>query len=165
MTQSRETRGSRTEKIDEVLTRPFIGVAVFFTVMFAIFFLIFQVARIPMNLIDGVFGHIAAFAAQHLPDGLWSSLIVNGVIRGVGGMLVFLPQICILFFFLSLMEDTGYFARAAFVMDRLMRRIGLPGQGVRPVAVGARLRDSRRSCPRASSKTAATGWSRFSSRR
>ncbi len=128
-----ETRGSRTEKIDQVLTHPVIGIAVFFAVMFGVFFLIFQVAKIPMNLIDGFFAHVAGFAARHLPEGLWSSLIVNGVIRGVGGILVFLPQICILFFFLSLIEDTGYFARAAFVMDRLMRRIGLPGKAFVPL--------------------------------
>ncbi|HUI07059.1 MAG TPA: ferrous iron transporter B [Verrucomicrobiae bacterium] len=128
-----ETRGRRTEKIDQVLTHPVIGVAAFFAVMFGIFFLIFQVAKIPMNLIDGFFAYVATFAAQHLPEGLWSSLLVNGVIRGVGGILVFLPQIGILFFLLSLIEDTGYFARAAFVMDRLMRRIGLPGKAFVPL--------------------------------
>lgn len=130
---SHETRGSRTEAIDQVLTHPVIGVALFFAVMFGVFFLIFQVANIPMNLIDGFFTRIATFAAQHLPEGLWSSLVVNGIIRGVGGILVFLPQICILFFFLSLIEDTGYFARAAFVMDRLMRRFGLPGKAFVPL--------------------------------
>jgi ferrous iron transport protein B len=130
---SHETGGRRTEMIDQVLTHPVMGVAVFFAVMFAVFFLIFQVARIPMDLIDGFFAHVAGFSARHLPEGLWSSLIVNGIIRGVGGILVFLPQICILFFFLSLIEDTGYFARAAFVMDRLMRRIGLPGKAFVPL--------------------------------
>jgi ferrous iron transport protein B len=133
VTRSHETRGSRTEKIDEILTRPLIGVAAFFAVMFGVFFLIFQCARIPMDLIDGFFAHVAGFAARHLPEGLWSSFVVNGIIHGVGGILVFLPQICILFFFLSLMEDTGYFARAAFVMDRLMRRIGLPGKAFVPL--------------------------------
>ena len=130
---SHEMRGSRTEAIDKVLTHPVIGVALFCAVMFGVFFLIFQVANIPMNLIDGLFARIANFTAQHLPAGLWSSLIVNGIIRGVGGILVFLPQICILFFFLSLIEDTGYFARAAFVMDRLMRRFGLPGKAFVPL--------------------------------
>ena len=107
VTHSHEMQGSRTEAIDKVLTHPVIGVALFVAVMFGVFFLIFQVADIPMNLIDGFFARIANFAAQHLPEGLWSSLIVNGIIRGVGGILVFLPQICILFFFLSLIEDTA----------------------------------------------------------
>lgn len=126
-------RSERTDKIDEWLTHPVYGIFAFLAVMLGVFFLIFQVASIPMDLIDGLFANLAVAAARALPDSLWSSLIVDGVIRGVGGILVFLPQICILFFVLSLLDDTGYFSRAAFVMDRLMSRIGLPGKAFVPL--------------------------------
>ncbi|MEI8062689.1 MAG: ferrous iron transport protein B [Verrucomicrobiota bacterium] len=122
-----------TERLDHVLTHPVIGVAAFFAVMLAVFFLIFRLAHIPMDLIDGLFSHVGAWATSHLPEGDLRNLLVQGVIGGVGGMLVFLPQICILFFCLSLLEDTGYLARAAFVMDRLMQRFGLPGKAFVPL--------------------------------
>ncbi len=123
----------RTEKLDEILTHPVLGVLAFIGVMLAVFFLIFQVAAIPMDLIDHLFASLGGWIADRLPDGLLRSLLVDGVIGGVGGILVFLPQICILFFFLSLLEDTGYLARAAFVMDRLMGRVGLPGKAFVPL--------------------------------
>jgi ferrous iron transport protein B len=126
-------RNSLTEKIDTVLTHPVIGLVAFGLVMMSMFFLLFQVAQIPMGLIDGLFARTGSFLAAHLPDNDFRSLLVDGIVGGVGGILVFLPQICILFFFLSLLEDTGYLARAAFVMDRLMRRIGLPGTAFVPM--------------------------------
>ncbi len=122
-----------TERIDRVLTHPVIGVAAFLAVMVGLFFLIFRIAHIPMDLIDGLFSGLGAWIAQHMPEGDFRNLLVKGVIGGVGGLLVFLPQICILFFCLSLLEDTGYLARAAFVMDRLMRRVGLPGKAFVPL--------------------------------
>lgn len=133
MAASRVVRGKRTERIDRVLAHPVIGMAAFFSVMAALFFLIFQVASIPMDLIDHLFGAIGSSLTRALPDNDLRSLLVDGIIGGVGGILVFLPQICILFFFLALLEDTGYLARAAFVMDRLMRRIGLPGKAFVPL--------------------------------
>ena len=126
-------RGQRTEMIDKVLTHPVAGVVAFLAVMFSVFYLIFSVANIPMDLIDGLFARIGVFIAGLIPAGKIQSLIVDGIIGGVGGMLVFLPQICILFFFLALLEDSGYMARAAFVMDRLMRKIGLPGTAFVPL--------------------------------
>jgi len=126
-------RGSKTEAIDRVLTHPVIGVGVFFTVMFAVFVMIFGIAQYPMDWIDGLFSTAGDLVGRYVPAGDLRSLLVEGVIGGVGGMLVFLPQICILFFFLSLLEDTGYLARAAFVMDRLMRRVGLPGKAFVPL--------------------------------
>ena len=122
-----------TDKLDGVFTHPIVGVAVFLTVMLSLFALIFWVAKIPMDLIDHWFATIGSFAAAHVPPGDLQSLLVNGVIGGVGGILVFLPQICILFFALSLLEDTGYLARAAFVMDKIMRRFGLPGKAFVPM--------------------------------
>ena len=125
--------GSRTERIDSVLTRPTVGIGVFMVVMLSVFYLIFSAASIPMDLIDALFGRLGALVMRVVPAGDFQSLIVDGVIAGVGGILVFLPQICILFFFLALLEDSGYLARAAFVMDRLMRRIGLPGTAFIPL--------------------------------
>lgn len=122
-----------TDKLDAVFTHPVAGVAVFIAVMLSLFALIFWAAKIPMDLIDHLFSTIGAFAAAHVPAGDLQSLLVNGVIGGVGGILVFLPQICILFFALSLIEDTGYLARAAFVMDKIMRRFGLPGKAFVPM--------------------------------
>ncbi|HUJ72120.1 MAG TPA: ferrous iron transport protein B [Verrucomicrobiae bacterium] len=122
-----------TERLDAVLTHPVIGVLVFFGVMLGVFFLIFRIAHIPMDLIDVLFTNLGSWIEQRMPAGDLRSLLVKGVIGGMGGMLVFLPQICILFFCLSLLEDTGYLARAAFVMDRLMRRVGLPGKAFVPL--------------------------------
>ena len=126
-------RSAWTEKIDEIVTHPVAGVAVFLTVMLAIFALIFWAAKIPMDLIDHLFAIVGNGVSGLLPAGDFQSMIVNGVIAGVGGILVFLPQICILFFALSLLEDTGYLARAAFVMDKVMRRFGLPGKAFVPM--------------------------------
>jgi ferrous iron transport protein B len=122
-----------TERLDAVLTHPVIGVIVFLGVMLGLFFLIFRIAQIPMDLIDALFSSLGSWIEQHMPAGDLRSLLVKGGVGGLGGMLVFLPQICILFFFLSLLEDTGYLSRAAFVMDRLMRRVGLPGKAYVPL--------------------------------
>ncbi len=126
-------RPQRTEKLDKFLTHPVTGVAAFLVVMLAFFFLIFWVAKNPMQLIDHLFAAIGTWVAAHVTQGDLQSLLVNGVIGGVGGILVFLPQICILFFALSLLEDTGYLARAAFVMDKVMRKLGLPGKAFVPL--------------------------------
>lgn len=129
----RAARGRKTEAIDRVLTHPVGGMVAFFSVMALMFYLIFQLATVPMDLIDHLFVTIGNHVSAWIPEGDLQSLVVNGIIGGVGGILVFLPQICILFFFLALLEDTGYLARAAFVMDRLMRRIGLPGKAFVPL--------------------------------
>ncbi len=125
--------GQKTEKIDKVLTHPVVGVLTFLAVMLSVFYLIFSIANIPMDLIDALFAWMGSKATHFIPAGRLQSLIVDGVIGGVGGMLVFLPQICILFFFLAMLEDSGYLARAAFVMDRLMRKVGLPGTAFVPL--------------------------------
>lgn len=126
-------RSARTEKLDDIFTHPFAGVIVFQLVMVSLFALIFWAAQIPMNLISGLFEHVGSWIAAHTPAGDFQSLLVNGIIGGVGGVLVFLPQICILFFALSLLEDTGYLSRAALVMDKIMRRLGLPGKAFVPL--------------------------------
>jgi len=129
----RVAKGRKTEKIDRWLTHPFLGVAAFLGVMLSVFYLIFAVATVPMDLIDALFGGLGGWVAGVLPGGDLQSLLVDGLIGGVGGILVFLPQICVLFFFLTVLEDSGYLARAAFVMDRLMRRVGLPGTAFVPL--------------------------------
>ncbi|MCA9239451.1 MAG: ferrous iron transport protein B [Planctomycetales bacterium] len=122
-----------TDAIDRVLTHPVAGVFVFLLVMLLTFALIFSLATVPMDLIDHLFALTGATVAHWLPAGDLNSLVTDGVIGGVGGVLVFLPQIAILFFVLALLEDTGYLARAAFVMDRVMARVGLPGKAFVPM--------------------------------
>ena len=122
-----------TDKLDDVFTHPVAGVAAFALVMAALFGLIFSAAKIPMELIDHGFTSVGKWVGAQLPAGDLQSLVVDGVIGGVGGILVFLPQICILFFALSLLEDTGYLSRAAFVMDKIMRKLGLPGKAFVPL--------------------------------
>ncbi|MGA9777073.1 MAG: ferrous iron transport protein B [Limisphaerales bacterium] len=126
-------RSARTEKIDDLFTHPVAGVVVFQIVMLLLFALIFWAAQIPMDLISRLFSTVGAWVTTHTPAGDVQSLLVNGVVGGVGGVLVFLPQICILFFALSLLEDTGYLSRAALVMDKIMRRLGLPGKAFVPL--------------------------------
>ncbi|MEI7807544.1 MAG: ferrous iron transport protein B [Verrucomicrobiota bacterium] len=126
-------RSAWTEKLDEIFTHPVFGVVVFNLVMIVLFGLIFSVAKIPMELIDHGFTSVGKWVGAHMAEGDLKSLLADGVIGGVGGILIFLPQICILFFALSLLEDTGYLSRAAFVMDKIMRKLGLPGKAFVPL--------------------------------
>jgi ferrous iron transport protein B len=126
-------RAAWTDKLDDYFTHPVIGVVVFHLVMLALFALIFWAAQIPMELIDHLFASLQGWTKSLIPAGDVQSLLSDGVVGGVGGILVFLPQICILFFALSLLEDTGYLSRAAFVMDRIMRKLGLPGKAFVPL--------------------------------
>lgn len=176
--------GESVERIDRVLTHPVIGILAFLSLMLGVFYLIFSLAGVPMDLIEGLFGWLGASVDRLIPadakQGLgwfvsvfagtfgavtvagwaaryrWSwltgglavlvslvaallpvedfrSLLIDGVIGGVGGVVVFLPQICILFFCIALLEDSGYLARASFVMERLMRYVGLPGKAFVPM--------------------------------
>ncbi|MDA0321351.1 MAG: ferrous iron transport protein B [Verrucomicrobia bacterium] len=126
-------KGRVTERIDRVMTHPIGGLAALFFIMTTVFYLIFSVATVPMDMIDMLFGTLGAWVSNVIPAGDLRSLLVDGIIGGVGGVLVFLPQICILFFFLAVLEDTGYLSRAAFVLDRIMRRFGLPGTAFVPL--------------------------------
>ena len=94
--------------------------------MGGLFYTLFALATVPMDLIEGTFARLGDFAARLLPAGPVQALVSQGIIGGVAGTVVFLPAICLLFFLISLLEDTGYLARAAFVMDRVLRRFGLP---------------------------------------
>jgi ferrous iron transport protein B len=123
----------RTAALDRVLTHPVFGLGVFALVMAALFLALFSLAEPPMSAIEAGVARLGSSVAEILPAGGVRSFVVDGVIAGVGGVLVFLPQIAILFFLLSLLEDSGYLARAAFVMDRLMGRVGLPGKAFVPM--------------------------------
>ena len=122
-----------SERIDAVVTHRFAGPLLLFLVMLLVFQTVFSWANLPMNLIDHVFGVLGATIRAHLPAGLLTDLLVDGVVAGVGGVVVFLPQILLLFFFITLLEDSGYMARAAFLMDRLMRAVGLHGKAFLPL--------------------------------
>jgi ferrous iron transport protein B len=124
---------SATERIDRIFTHRFFGPLILLAVMYLVFQTIFSWAALPMDLIDKGFGVLGDAVRQALAPGLLTDLLVDGVIAGVGGVLVFLPQILLLFFFISILEDTGYMARAAFLMDRLMRGVGLHGKAFMPL--------------------------------
>ncbi len=124
--------GTFTDRVDRAFTHPVLGLFVFAVVMACLFWTIFTLAAFPMDMVDVIFGHVGTIVGGLLPAGDLHDMIVDGVIGGVAGTVVFLPQICLLFFLISLLEDTGYLARAAFVMDRILRRFGLPGQSFVP---------------------------------
>jgi ferrous iron transport protein B len=122
-----------TQRIDALVTHRLAGPVVLFFVMLLVFQTIFSWAELPMTLIERLFNLLGDTTRVHLPPGVFTDLIVSGVIPGVGGVLMFLPQILLLFFFITLLEDTGYMARAAFLMDRLMRGVGLHGKAFVPL--------------------------------
>jgi len=122
-----------TDRLDAAFTHPILGALVFVGAMAAVFMAIFRLAEVPMGLIEGAAAALGGQVEALLPAGAIRELLVDGVIAGVAGTVVFLPQICLLFFLLALLEDTGYLARAAFVMDRIMCRFGLPGQAFVPL--------------------------------
>jgi ferrous iron transport protein B len=124
---------SITEKIDHALTHKIFGPLILVAVMLVIFQTIFSWATVPMDLIGSGFKGLGDLVRTTLPPGLVADLLVDGVIAGVGGVIAFLPQILLLFFFISILEDTGYMARAAFIMDRLMRGVGLHGKAFMPL--------------------------------
>ena len=125
-----------SERIDRIFIHRVFGPLLLLLVMALVFQTIFSWANLPMNLIDRVFGMLSAAVRTHLPPGILTDLITDGAIAGVGSVLVFVPQIFLLFLFISLLEDSGYMARAAFLMDRLMRCFGLPGKSFMPLLSG-----------------------------
>lgn len=122
-----------SDKLDSILIHKFYGMTVFIVLMALVFQSIYSWAAPIMDFIDGAFGAMGKAAAAVIPEGALQSLIVDGVIAGVGGVLVFLPQICILFLFIAILEDCGYMPRAAFLMDRILSRFGLSGKSFIPM--------------------------------
>ena len=124
---------SVSEKIDSVLTHKFFGLVILIGILLLVFQTIFSWANLPMDLLDKGFGALGDFVRAEMPAGILTDLLVDGIIAGVGGVVVFLPQILLLFLFLSILEDTGYMARAAFLLDKLMSRVGLHGKAFLPL--------------------------------
>ena len=122
-----------TERFDRAFTHPLLGIVMFVATMAGLFWTLFALATVPMDLIEATFATLGSFATAWLPAGPLRDLLTDGVIGGIAGTVVFLPQICLLFFLISLLEDTGYLARAAFVMDRVLYRFGLPGHAFVPL--------------------------------
>ncbi|REJ85360.1 MAG: ferrous iron transport protein B [Bacteroidetes bacterium] len=127
---------SYTNKIDSLLTHRIWGYAIFLGVLLLIFQAIFAWASYPMDLIDSGFQSLSIGLASVLPEGILSDLLINGVLAGLNGIVVFVPQIALLFFFIAILEDTGYMARVSFIMDRLMRKFGLNGKSLIPLISG-----------------------------
>ncbi|GAA5091900.1 ferrous iron transport protein B [Chryseobacterium ginsengisoli] len=125
-----------TEKLDKVLVHKFWGYVVFLAILLIIFQSVFFLAEYPMNWIDDLFSWLTAFSSEHLPKGPVNSLISNGIVPGIGGIVVFAPQIGILLYFLYLLEDSGYMARVVFLMDRILRPFGLNGKSIVPLVSG-----------------------------
>ncbi|MYM63537.1 ferrous iron transporter B [Pseudomaricurvus sp. HS19] len=121
------------DALDRVVMHPVAGLAILFTVLLTIFQAVFAWASPVVDLIDGGFGIMGDLVATYMPDGILKDFVVDGLIAGVGGVLVFLPQIVILFFFILLLEDSGYLTRAAFLLDRPMRGVGLSGRSFIPL--------------------------------
>jgi ferrous iron transport protein B len=128
-----ENKHNISERIDRFVTHRFLGPLILLVVMLLVFQAIFSWASLPMTLIDNVFTGLGNFVRTNLPQGVFTDLLSDGIIAGVGGVLAFLPQILLLFLFISLLEDSGYMARAAFLMDRLMRAVGLHGRAFVPL--------------------------------
>ena len=124
---------SKSERIDQVLLNPVAGPLILLTVLFLIFQAMFSWAQVPMDGIEAAFEFLAAEVQAILPDNWLRSLITDGIIAGVGSVVVFLPQILILFFFILLLEESGYLPRAAFLLDRMMRSLGLSGRSFIPL--------------------------------
>ncbi|QQS42240.1 MAG: ferrous iron transport protein B [Acidobacteriota bacterium] len=126
-------RANFSEKIDKILTHRFFGLLILIAILLLVFQTIFTWAALPMDLLDQGFGALGESVRGSMPEGILTDLVVDGIIAGVGGVLVFLPQILLLFLFISILEDTGYMARAAFLLDKLMSRVGLHGKAFLPL--------------------------------
>ncbi len=127
---------SETEIIDTFLTHKIFGFPIFLFFMWLMFYATFRLGDFPMQWIESGIGVLSGLISNYMPDGMLKDLLVDGIISGVGSVIVFLPNILILFFFISFMEDTGYMARVAFIMDRIMHKIGLHGRSFIPLLMG-----------------------------
>jgi ferrous iron transport protein B len=126
-----------SNKIDAWATHPILGYLMFLVVLLVIFQSVFSLASYPMDWIENGFSLLSEWLSAVLPDGWLKKLIINGLVAGVAGVVVFVPQIAILFFFMGLLEDTGYMARVSFIMDKMLRGLGLSGKSVVPLLSGA----------------------------
>jgi len=123
-------------KIDRVLTHKIFGYVIFFGILMLIFQFLFDWSSIPMDFIDETFANLSSLAKQHLPAGEFTNLISEGLIPGIGGIVIFIPQIAFLFLFISVLEESGYMSRVVFLMDKIMRKFGLSGKSIVPLISG-----------------------------
>lgn len=122
--------------VDTIITSKLFGFPIFIFIMWLMFWATFTIGKYPMDWIDSFVGWIGNLVSTYMPDGPLKDMIVDGIIGGVGGVIVFLPNILILYAFISFMEDSGYMARAAFIMDKIMHKIGLHGKSFIPLVMG-----------------------------
>lgn len=132
---STKDKGLRA-KLDRVLTHKIFGYVIFFGILMLIFQSIFSWSSVPMDLIDEGFAWLSGYTAEHMAPGKLTDLIAQGIIPGIGGIIIFIPQIAFLFFFISILEETGYMSRVVFLMDKIMKRFGLSGKSVVPLISG-----------------------------
>jgi len=123
-------------KIDKVLTHKVYGYLIFAFILLLIFQSIFDWATLPMDFIDAAFANLSEWTKAQLPEGIFTNLLVEGIIPGIGGIVIFIPQIAILFLFIAILEETGYMSRVVFLMDKIMRRFGMSGKSVVPLVSG-----------------------------
>lgn len=123
-------------KIDRILTHKIFGYLIFFGILMLIFQFLFDWSSIPMDFIDETFANLSSLAKQHLPAGEFTNLISEGLIPGIGGIVIFIPQIAFLFLFISVLEESGYMSRVVFLMDKIMRKFGLSGKSIVPLISG-----------------------------
>ncbi len=130
-------KNNGTAKIDKIITHPVLGYLIYFGVLLLIFQFIFSVAEYPMNIIDASFASLNAWLKTVLPQSAISDLLTEGIISGIGGVVIFIPQIAILFAFIAILEESGYMSRVVYLMDKPMRLFGLNGKSVVPLISGA----------------------------
>ena len=126
-----------TKKMDDLLIHPFFGYVIFLSILFLLFQAVFSWSAYPMDLIDGFFTNLSIWTANAIPKGMLNDLLVNGILAGLGGIVIFVPQIAFLFAFIAFLEDTGYMARVSFITDKLLRGVGLNGRSIIPLLSGA----------------------------
>ena len=126
----------RTDRLDNIFLHRVGGYAILFSVLFILFQSVFWMAKFPMDAIEWIFTNVTTYLNTILPNVWWQDLLVNGLVAGIGGIIIFVPQIMILFGLITLLEDTGYMARISFLSDKLMRKVGLNGKSVMPMISG-----------------------------
>ncbi len=134
--KGKKRRHTLTDRIDSIVTNKWLAFPIFFFLLYVVFESTFVVGEYPMQWIEWIVGKFSDFVGSTMKDGWLRDLVIDGIIGGVGSVLVFLPNILILYMFISLLEDSGYMARAAFIMDRLMHKIGLHGKSFIPMIMG-----------------------------
>ncbi len=136
VTDTPAQKSLRAERIDKILLHPLWGNLILLLVLFLLFQSIFWLAEYPMNWVESIFSGLSGLLSRTLPENAFTDLLINGVLAGISGVAIFIPQIAILFGFITLLEDTGYMARISFLTDRLMRSVGMSGRSVMPLISG-----------------------------